>query len=95
MGMACILWKGKVGKQKSAPAKRRAVNTYSSQAGLARHCCPFSSIPFCKTAVELQARITRILAHATHLSRWITKDGIGTLGRFFVGGRLAQEFDDE
>ncbi|KAF5831472.1 vitamin B6 photo-protection and homoeostasis-domain-containing protein [Dunaliella salina] len=27
--------------------------------------------------------------------KWITKDGIGTLGRFFVGGRLAQEFDDD
>lgn len=27
--------------------------------------------------------------------KWITKDGLGAMGRFFVGGSLSQEFDRE
>lgn len=27
--------------------------------------------------------------------RWITKDGVGALGRFFVGGSLSRYFDED
>jgi hypothetical protein len=32
---------------------------------------------------------------ASAAMKWITKDGIGALGRFVVGGGLAQQFDRE
>lgn len=34
-------------------------------------------------------------AAAAAAIKWITKDGIGALGRFLVGGRLGLEFDDD
>ena len=46
------------------------------------------------TAVGIGASPTAAAA-ANASIKWITKDGIGALGRFFVGGSLGRYFDED